>query len=322
MPSSILSISSLADAEGLSTHALADLLLSQPDMGTTIKTDGEDRYALVRSPPQVQDNRLHRQHSESLLLGAKGSMLRQKNSPPPEVKEEEPFPRLKLLIIVSFLTLHILRFATTLTLATISRYQTQTLMDSAVSDSASRKVDITSRTIASVLTNLAAVDVIFQVEEANISAPADLLVKVALSMYIRVTPPSSSSVPLNGYLLNDIADGAMCGLQPNNVRFRSVVAENHEKDDEEVVTTGVNAAAAGCRRSSFVVDFEKPISRPLIIRPMCVVTPIIIPAANGISAHMLDMMLSAQTTPEPREDQPLQFPVWSLEQRIEVPMPA
>lgn len=65
-------------------------------------------------------------------------------------------------------------------------------------------------------------------------------------------------------------------------------------------------------------DSEKPIARPLIIRPMCVVAPIIIPAANGISAHMLDMMLRAQTTPEPREDQPLQFPVWSLEQRIEV----
>lgn len=64
-------------------------------------------------------------------------------------------------------------------------------MDSAVSDSVSHKVDITSRTIASVLTNLAAVDVTFQVEEANISAPADLLVKVALPVYIRVTPPSS-----------------------------------------------------------------------------------------------------------------------------------
>ncbi|KAG1839639.1 p21-C-terminal region-binding protein-domain-containing protein [Suillus subalutaceus] len=30
------------DAEGLSTHALADLVLSQPDIGTTIKTDGEE----------------------------------------------------------------------------------------------------------------------------------------------------------------------------------------------------------------------------------------------------------------------------------------
>lgn len=37
------------DAEGLSTHALADLVLSQPDVGTTIKTDGEesDPYAFL-----------------------------------------------------------------------------------------------------------------------------------------------------------------------------------------------------------------------------------------------------------------------------------
>lgn len=49
----------------------------------------------------------------------------------------------------------------------------------------------------------------------------------------------------------------MLVLAPNNVRFRSVVAENHEKDDEEVVTTGVNAAA-GRRRPSFVVgDFTE-----------------------------------------------------------------
>ncbi|KAG1741779.1 p21-C-terminal region-binding protein-domain-containing protein [Suillus paluster] len=37
------------DAEGLSTHALADLVLSQADVGTTIKTDGEesDPYAFL-----------------------------------------------------------------------------------------------------------------------------------------------------------------------------------------------------------------------------------------------------------------------------------
>ncbi|KAG2116280.1 hypothetical protein DEU56DRAFT_761555 [Suillus clintonianus] len=146
--------------------------------------------ALVRSPPQVQDNSLSRQLLET-LLGVKGSMLRQKNSPPPEVKEENPLARLKLLLIVSFLTLHILNFATTLTPATISRYQTQTLIDSAVSEySVVHKVDITSPAIASVLANLAAIDVTFQVEdEANVSAPADLLVKIAPPLYIRVTPP-------------------------------------------------------------------------------------------------------------------------------------
>jgi len=37
------------DAESLGTHALADLVLAQPDIGTTIKTDGEesDPYAFL-----------------------------------------------------------------------------------------------------------------------------------------------------------------------------------------------------------------------------------------------------------------------------------
>lgn len=264
--------------------------------------------------------------------------------------------------------MHILNFATTLTPATISRYQTQTLIDSAVSEySVSHKVDITSPAIASVLANLAAIDVAVQVEaEANVSAPADLLVKIAPPLYIRVTPPGpvrpralfrsteaienfmtgwtalvgdpvlskwivlvlAVSVALNGYLLKGIAEGAMRGLQPNNVRFRSVVAEKREKDDEEIVTPGVKAAS-GRRRSSFMVgdskppspsssDSEKPIVRPLAIRPMRVLAPIAIPAAAGVSAHMLDMKLRAQAAPAPREDQPLQFPIRSLEQCIDV----
>ncbi|KAG1813099.1 hypothetical protein EV424DRAFT_1417143 [Suillus variegatus] len=325
--------------------------------------------ALVRSPPQVQDASLSRQLSET-LLGVKGSMLRQKNSPPPEVKEENPLARLKLLLIVSFLTVHILNFATTLTPATISRYQTQTLIDSARADyPVSHRVDITSPAIASVLANLAAIDATLQVEvevEANVSTPTDLLVKIAPPLYIRVTPPGpvrpralfrsteaienfmtgwttlvgdpilskwivlvlAVSVALNGYLLKGIAEGAMRGLQPNNVRFRSVVAEKREKDDEEIVTPGVRAVG-GRRRSSFVVgdskppspsssDSEKPIVRPLAIRPMRVLAPIAIPATAGVSAQMLDMKLRAQAAPAPREDQPIQFPIRSLEQCIEV----
>lgn len=323
--------------------------------------------ALVRSPPQAQDHSLSRQLSET-LLGVKGSMLRQKNSPPPEVKEENPLARLKLLLIASFLTLHILNFATTLTPGTISRYQTQTLIDSAVSEyPVSRKVDITSPAITSVLANLAAIDVTVQVEEeANTSVvPADLLVKISPPLYIRVTPPGpvrpralfrstefienfmtgwttlvgdpvlskwivlllAVSVALNGYLLKGIAEGAMRGLQPNNVRFRSVVAEKREKDEEEIVTPGVKAAS-GRRRSSFVVgdskppspsssDSEKPSLRPLAIRPMRVVAPIAIPAP-GVSAHMLEMKLRAQGPPVPREDLPIQFPVRSLEKCIEI----
>ncbi|OAX36835.1 hypothetical protein K503DRAFT_867290 [Rhizopogon vinicolor AM-OR11-026] len=317
--------------------------------------------ALVRSSSQVQDNSLSRQLSES-LLGVKGSMLRQKNSPPTETKEENPLARLKLLLIASFLTLHVLNFATTLTPATISRYQTQSLINSAVNEhSLSRKIDITSPAIASVLANLAAIDQTIEAE-TNVSVPSDLLVKISPPLYIRVTPPGpvrpralfrstevvenfmtgwtalvgdpviskwivlvlAISVALNGYLLKGIAEGAMRGLQPNNVRFKSVVAEKREKEEETV-----SQAASGRRRSSFMVgdskppsptEYEKPIVRPLAIRPMRVVAPIAIPAttANGVSAQMLEMKLRAQAAPAPKEPQAIQFPCRSLEQCIDI----
>ncbi|KAG0708040.1 hydroxymethylglutaryl-coenzyme A reductase-domain-containing protein [Suillus ampliporus] len=345
--------------------------MSRSRSSTNLPAERKPSALAVRLPPQPQDVSLSRQLSET-LLGVKGSMLRQKNSPPPEVKEENPIARLKLLLIASFLTLHILNFATTLTPATISRYQSQTLIESAVSEfTVSHKVDITSPAIASVLASLAAVDQTIQVEEA--STPVDLLVKIAPPLYIRVTPPGpvrpralfrstevlenfmtgwttlvgdpvlskwivlvlALSVALNGYLLKGIGEGAMRGLQPNNVRFRSVVADKREKqEDEEIVTPAVRAAS-GRRRSSFVVgdskppspsssDSErpKPIARPVAIRPMRVVAPIAIQipaaAANGVSAHMLDLKLRAQAAPAPREDQPIQFPIRSLEQCIEI----
>ncbi|KAG2130606.1 hydroxymethylglutaryl-coenzyme A reductase-domain-containing protein [Suillus cothurnatus] len=317
------------------TFYAAMLAIMVEDQSCSMMTRSRSSNNLTERKP-TQDASLSRQLSES-LLGVKGSMLRQKNSPPPEVKEENPLARLKLLLIASFLTLHILNFATTLTPATISRYQTQTLIDSVV------------RETSVVLANLAAIDSTLQVEaDSNVSVPADLLVKIAPPLYIRVTPPGpvrpralfrsteavenfmtgwttlvgdpvlskwivlvlAVSVALNGYLLKGIAEGAMRGLQPNNVRFRSVVAEKREKDDEEIVTPGPPSPSSS--------DSERPIVRPIAVRPMRVVAPIAIPASTGVSAHMLDMKLRAQAPPPPREDQPLQFPVRSLEQCIEV----
>ncbi|KAG1886441.1 hypothetical protein F4604DRAFT_1675361 [Suillus subluteus] len=220
----------------------------------------------VCTPPQVQDASLSCQLPET-LLGVKGSMLRQKNSPPPEYAP-----------------------------ATISRYQTQTLKYSARTDySVSHKVNLTSHAIASVLANLTAIDMTVQVEaEANVSAPVNLLVKIAPPSYICVRPPGlvcpcalfrsteaiknfmtglmalvgdpvllewvvlvlAFNVTLNGYLLKDIAEGAMRGLQPNNVCFRSVIDEKCKKDDEDIVTPGIRDID-GCRWSSFMVGDSK-----------------------------------------------------------------
>ncbi|KAH7926257.1 hypothetical protein BV22DRAFT_1119007 [Leucogyrophana mollusca] len=147
--------------------------------------------ALARPPQHQQDNSLRHKISET-LLGVKGSMLRQKNSPPPDLKEENPVARLKLLLIASFLTLHILNLSTTLTPSTISRYQTQSSIESlnALSDypAGARKVDITSPAIAKVLASLVAVDQTIDAE-SNTTSNTELLVKVSPPVYIRVVPP-------------------------------------------------------------------------------------------------------------------------------------
>ncbi|KAH7910359.1 hydroxymethylglutaryl-coenzyme A reductase-domain-containing protein [Hygrophoropsis aurantiaca] len=147
--------------------------------------------ALARPPQHQQDNSLRHKISET-LLGVKGSMLRRKNSPPPDLKEENPVARLKLLLIASFLTLHILNLSTTLTPSTISRYQTQSSVESlsALSDypTGARKVDITSPAISHVLASLAAADRAIDAD-TNTTTNTELLVKVSPPVYVRVVPP-------------------------------------------------------------------------------------------------------------------------------------
>ncbi|KAG1793360.1 BCP1 family, partial [Suillus plorans] len=64
------------DAEGLSTHALTDSVLSQPDTGTMIKTDGEDSgpYAFlsVLNIGVHNDNMSIKLLSEYILAKSKG----------------------------------------------------------------------------------------------------------------------------------------------------------------------------------------------------------------------------------------------------------
>jgi hydroxymethylglutaryl-CoA reductase (NADPH) len=109
-----------------------------------------------------------------------------------EFKQENPVARLKLLLIMSFMTLHILNLSTTLTPATaLARYNTQTSIRSlsALGDSApgSRKVDITNPSIANVLSSLAKVDLGTPVE---IDTDMDLIVKISPPVYVRVVPPT------------------------------------------------------------------------------------------------------------------------------------
>ncbi|KAF9493057.1 hypothetical protein BDN71DRAFT_1591310 [Pleurotus eryngii] len=116
----------------------------------------------------------------STLLGVKASIDQSRNTKALEelaAKQENPVARLKLLLIASFLTLHIMNLVTPLT--------TPVKPHNAVSTSSgfiARKVDITSPAIRSVLDNLAL---------AEADNDVELMVKVYPAISVRVVPPPS-----------------------------------------------------------------------------------------------------------------------------------
>lgn len=231
----------------------------------------------------------------------------------------------------------------------------------------SRKVDITSPAIASVLDTIAAF-----YTSANITASSvDVLVKVAPPLHIGVFPLAparpralfrsseiidnfmsgwtnlvgdpviskwivfvlAASVVLNGYLLKGIAEGAIRGLQPQSVRFRSVGDIKRDRDVDEKIETPQVKTIATPRKPSFAVGPPKPKpgdsgatttpesvpSTPLDSKLL--IAPIPIPAikeTSGVPAFLLDMKLRAQptalVTKEPRVD----LLVRSLEECIEI----
>ncbi|KAI0371286.1 3-hydroxy-3-methylglutaryl-coenzyme A reductase [Pilatotrama ljubarskyi] len=206
--------------------------------------------------PADQEPKNLRERVSASVIGVKGSLLKDG----PRMQEvENPMARLKLLLIASFLTLHILNFCTTLTPATTNARHQRHPLRSAQEVVPPPRVDITSPAIASVLANLAVS------EQAQTGEPVELIVKFAPPVYVRATPlvtatPSAAanpgtgeaidnfmsswsslvgdpvvskwivallavSVALNGYLLKGIAAGsgltAMRAVRTQGVRFRS-----------------------------------------------------------------------------------------------------
>ncbi|KAH9948008.1 3-hydroxy-3-methylglutaryl-coenzyme A reductase [Amylocystis lapponica] len=202
------------------------------------------------------------------VLGVKGSLISEQQGSKVEMTGENPMARLKLLLIASFLTLHILNFCTTLAPSSAYRHTHR-----AAGDVAPPRVDLTSPAIAGVLANLAASEREF-VASGGIAVETELLVKIAPPVYVRIIPsgypvstPTSNteaienfmsswsdlvgdpvlskwivallaiSVALNGYLLKGIAAGsglaAVRAVRSHGVRFRSRARIMMEKDEDE-----------------------------------------------------------------------------------------
>lgn len=118
------------------------------------------------------------------LLGVKGSMLPENHTNGKETeKVENPVARLKLLLIASFLTLHILNLCTPLT---PPRYNIQA--------PGMRKVDITSWGVRTALQELA--DTQNKLTDDS-SAVKDLLVKISPPTYIHLTLPPALTAGSN-----------------------------------------------------------------------------------------------------------------------------
>ncbi|KAF5390098.1 hypothetical protein D9757_003842 [Collybiopsis confluens] len=141
----------------------------------------------------------------SLVLGEKGSSL-PATTGKKQVKPESPVARLKLLLIITFLTLHILNFITPLT------PQRQL---SPQSINSFRKVDIATPSIQHALNALAVMEHV-DVDPSEISEALEhgLLVKVNPSIHVRVTTSDS-----------DITESTLF-LASNTPRTTSEIVEN------------------------------------------------------------------------------------------------
>jgi len=276
---------------------------------------------------QIQMPKLSlRQRTSAALLGVKGSLLRSQ-SKEKVGKEENPVARLKLLLIVSFLSLHFLNLCTTFTPGVaVSRLQ-QVQSSRHVKDALHgfRTVDIASPPVEQSLSSLAAlhnetelivrVSAPVHVRMLPIISPhlhkdakakgrdADDMIDSFMSSWTRlVGDPILSkwivlllgvSVALNGYLLKGISTGTgstRVVQQAQSVRFNAVDRGQEKQLGTPPILHAPIPIFPGSRREG-VAAYS---AAPPVVRPIPV--PARAPSVNGISSllHSVDEKLKAQ----------------------------
>ncbi|KAH9968240.1 hydroxymethylglutaryl-coenzyme A reductase-domain-containing protein [Russula dissimulans] len=284
-------------------------------------------------PPVIVNGQLQmpklslRQRTSAALLGVKGSFLRSQ-SKEKDGKEENPVARLKLLLIVSFLSLHLLNLCATFTPGVVVPRNQQVQHSTAARDAllGFRTVDITSPSVEQSLLSLA---VLANESEliVRISAPvrvrmvpiisphvhkesrikgrdADDMIDSFMSSWTRlVGDPILSkwivlllgvSVALNGYLLKGISTGtgSTRSVQPvQSVRFNPV----DRAQEKQSVTPSLPAPIPTLPepRTDGAVVYS---AAPAIVRPIPVSAVWRAPSVNGISSLLdsVDQKLKAQ----------------------------
>ncbi|KAI6021814.1 hydroxymethylglutaryl-coenzyme A reductase-domain-containing protein [Pisolithus microcarpus] len=311
---------------------------------------------LVRGTQPQQAGGLWNRASTA-LLGVKGAMLKRKEYPP-STSKQNPAARSKLLLVSAFLTLHCLNFATTLT-PSAAKHDDSTYLAPYPVDA--RTADITSPAVIEVLRNLEA----FYFAEANPSA-SDIIVQIAPPIYFLAIPPVTStlrrssrsgemienfmtawtkivgdpllskwivlllacSLVLNGYLLKSLAEGAIRGIHPPNVRFL-VAADTREEtsDDKDSLQSPENMI---CQAPQFSVSNEPEhtidatetlrSSDPPSHDSSLIAAPVAVRAnrESSVPAFLLDMKLRAQSGPDREEESIATRIVRPLEECVDI----
>ncbi|KZT70396.1 hypothetical protein DAEQUDRAFT_725287 [Daedalea quercina L-15889] len=295
------------------------------------------RPALSKRPtanaptPKTTSERL-----SAAVLGVKGSLLPETHGNKAHPADENPMYRLKLLLIASFLTLHILNFITPLTAgSTSTRHQKHSVRGGVDALPLAPLVDITSPAISSILASLAAAEKA-GVELSESDAETELVVKVAAPVYLRVVPTTKRSgtkaealenfmsswsalvgdpvlsksivvllalsVALNGYLLRGIAAGsglaAMKAVRDKGVRFRSRVRSRVRAEKEEEPDATVTIAEPPVSHVPVLPVMAATVPPPHVERPKHM-APVANPPLNldRIDMKLREAAIRAPLTP-------------------------
>jgi hydroxymethylglutaryl-CoA reductase (NADPH) len=284
-------------------------------------------------PPMIVNGQIQmpklslRQRTSAALLGVKGSLLRSQ-SKEKVGKEENPVARLKLLLIVSFLSLHLLNLCATFTPGAAVPHLQQVQSARYAKDALPgfRTVDITSLPVEQSLSGL-----------ATLNNGTELIVRISAPVHIRMVPIISPhlhkeakakgrdaddmidsfmsswtrlvgdpilskwivlllgvSVALNGYLLKGISTGTGSTRrvqQAQSVRFNAV-----DRAQEKQLGFPSPLPAPILINSESRTEDVAVYSAPPVVRPIPVPAVPRAPSVNGISSLLdsVDQKLKAQ----------------------------
>lgn len=332
-------------------------IVTRSRSSNNLTAEGRASCLVRATQPQQEDGLWNR--VSTALLGVKGAMLKRKKIPP-STCQQNPAARSKLLLVSAFLTLHCLNFTTTLTPSAAKHDDSTYLSPYPVE---ARTVDITSPPVIDVLKSLET----FYFAETNPST-TDIIAQIAPPIYFLAIPPVTNtlrrssksgemidnfmtawtkivgdpvlskwiilllacSLALNGYLLKSLAEGAIRGIHPPNVRFSIAADTRGETSDDKdslqspEITISQAPPFSVSDEPEHTIDATETLRSPDPPFPphnsSLIAAPVAVRAdrESSVSAFLLDMRLRAQSGPDGEEESAAMPTVRSLEECTDI----